>query len=94
MRAAPGSAPPALPGGTRGSRRLRRARASFVDESLFGSPGGARPPPPAFPPPWAVAPAGCGPRPGSKSRRRQDCLPCISRAHPGEGAGTGAGGLL
>ncbi|XP_051489590.1 RBPJ-interacting and tubulin-associated protein 1 isoform X1 [Apus apus] len=68
MRAAPGSAPPALPGGTRGSRRLRRARASFVDESLFGSPGGARPPPPAFPPPWAVAPAGCGPRPGSKSR--------------------------
>ncbi|XP_008066159.1 RBPJ-interacting and tubulin-associated protein 1 [Carlito syrichta] len=28
------------------------ARASFVDETLFGSPAGARPAPPAFDPPW------------------------------------------
>ncbi|XP_055557607.1 RBPJ-interacting and tubulin-associated protein 1 [Falco cherrug] len=48
-------------------RGLRRARASFVDESLFGSPAGARPPPPGFAPPWA---ARGGPRPRSRCRPR------------------------
>ncbi|XP_072735955.1 RBPJ-interacting and tubulin-associated protein 1 [Ciconia boyciana] len=53
-------------------RGVRRARASFVDESLFGSPAGARPAPPGFAPPWAAAPApgGGGPRPRSKCRLR------------------------
>ncbi|NXI46222.1 RITA1 protein, partial [Galbula dea] len=54
-------------------RVVRRARASFVDESLFGSPAGARPPPPAFAPPWTAAPAagpGGGSRPSSKCRLR------------------------
>ncbi|NXX51113.1 RITA1 protein, partial [Tricholaema leucomelas] len=64
---------PALPRVGRG-RAPRRARASFVDESLFGSPAGARPQPPAFPPPWAAAAGpgdgGGGPRPGSKCRLR------------------------
>ncbi|KAM6403767.1 RBPJ-interacting and tubulin-associated protein 1 [Rhynochetos jubatus] len=48
-------------------RGVRRARASFVDESLFGSPAGARPAPPGFAPPWAAAPGG-GPRPRNKCR--------------------------
>uniref|UniRef100_A0A8D0EHK1 RBPJ-interacting and tubulin-associated protein 1 n=1 Tax=Strix occidentalis caurina TaxID=311401 RepID=A0A8D0EHK1_STROC len=43
------------------ARGVRRARPSFVDESLFGSPAGARPAPPGFAPPWAAAAA----RPGS-----------------------------
>ncbi|NXH10232.1 RITA1 protein, partial [Bucco capensis] len=54
-------------------RVVRRARASFVDESLFGSPVGTRPPPPAFAPPWAAAPAPGptgSPRPRSKCRLR------------------------
>ncbi|XP_050762836.1 RBPJ-interacting and tubulin-associated protein 1 [Gymnogyps californianus] len=58
-------------------RGVRRARASFVDESLFGSPAGARPAPPGFAPPWAAAAAadpggggGPGPRPRSKCRLR------------------------
>ncbi|XP_068017888.1 RBPJ-interacting and tubulin-associated protein 1 [Melanerpes formicivorus] len=70
------AAAPALPraGRARG-RGARRARASFVDESLFGSPAGARPEPPGFAPPWAAAaaPAGPGrgePRPRSKCRLR------------------------
>ncbi|NXD82529.1 RITA1 protein, partial [Halcyon senegalensis] len=43
----------------------------FVDESLFGSPAGARPAPPGFAPPWAAAAApGGGPRPRSKYRLR------------------------
>ncbi|NXF88322.1 RITA1 protein, partial [Eubucco bourcierii] len=60
----------------RSGRGGRRARASFVDESLFGSPAGARPQPPAFPPPWATAAGpgdgggGGGPRPRSKCRLR------------------------
>ncbi|NXJ69203.1 RITA1 protein, partial [Rostratula benghalensis] len=59
------------PRGNRG-RGPRRARASFVDESLFGSPAGARPPPPGFAPPWAAGPVpgDSGPRPRSKSRSR------------------------
>ncbi|XP_059683886.1 RBPJ-interacting and tubulin-associated protein 1 [Gavia stellata] len=73
-----GSAPaPQLPRGGRARGRgrgfgFRRARASFVDESLFGSPAGARPAPPGFAPPWAAAAAaaGGGPRPGSKCRLR------------------------
>ncbi|XP_039417282.1 RBPJ-interacting and tubulin-associated protein 1 [Corvus cornix cornix] len=58
----------------RGPRGRRRVRPSFVDESLFGRPAGARPPPPAFPPPWAApaAPAAGASRPGS---------PCRSRSH-------------
>ncbi|NXL02099.1 RITA1 protein, partial [Mesembrinibis cayennensis] len=65
---------PRLPRGGR-ARGVRRARASFVDESLFGSPAGARPAPPAFAPPWAAAappppPGGGGPRPRSKCRLR------------------------
>ncbi|XP_006874084.1 PREDICTED: RBPJ-interacting and tubulin-associated protein [Chrysochloris asiatica] len=36
----------------RGSHRLK-ARASYVDETLFGSPAGTRPTPPDFDPPWA-----------------------------------------
>ncbi|KAM6318258.1 RBPJ-interacting and tubulin-associated protein 1, partial [Podargus strigoides] len=67
-----GSAP--APQRPRGSRGPRRARASFVDESLFGSPAGARPAPPAFAPPWAAAAVnrggGGGPRPSSKWRLR------------------------
>ncbi|XP_004379113.1 RBPJ-interacting and tubulin-associated protein 1 [Trichechus manatus latirostris] len=35
----------------RGGYRLK-ARASYVDETLFGSPAGTRPPPPDFDPPW------------------------------------------
>ncbi|KAM7089880.1 RBPJ-interacting and tubulin-associated protein 1 isoform 1-T6 [Ciconia maguari] len=80
MRAA-GPAPgggcaPELPRAGRGrgrGRGVRRARASFVDESLFGSPAGARSAPPGFAPPWAAAPApggGGGPRPRSKCRLR------------------------
>ncbi|XP_054248548.1 RBPJ-interacting and tubulin-associated protein 1 [Indicator indicator] len=67
-----GSAPaPALPRAGRG-RGIRRARASFVDESLFGSPAGARPEPPGFSPPWAAAagPGRVGFRPRSKCRLR------------------------
>ncbi|XP_028913386.1 RBPJ-interacting and tubulin-associated protein 1, partial [Ornithorhynchus anatinus] len=30
-----------------------RSRPSYVDETLFGGPRGARPPPPEFDPPWA-----------------------------------------
>ncbi|CAM9567694.1 unnamed protein product [Bubo scandiacus] len=54
------------------ARGVRRARPSFVDESLFGSPAGARPAPPGFAPPWAaaVAPDGGGSRPRSKCRLR------------------------
>ncbi|KAM6112020.1 RBPJ-interacting and tubulin-associated protein 1 [Pterocles gutturalis] len=73
MRAAPGGgcAPPV----SRRGRGCRRARASFVDESLFGSPAGARPAPPGFAPPWAAAPAaapgtGGGSHPSSKCRLR------------------------
>ncbi|XP_075290549.1 RBPJ-interacting and tubulin-associated protein 1 [Opisthocomus hoazin] len=57
----------AAPRGARG-RGPRRARPSFVDESLFGSPAGARPPPPAFPTPWAAAPGGGG---GSRPRTQR-----------------------
>ncbi|XP_032931870.1 RBPJ-interacting and tubulin-associated protein 1 [Catharus ustulatus] len=53
----------------RGPRGRRRVRPSFVDESLFGHPAGARPPPPAFPPPWAAPSAG-GSRPGGPCRPR------------------------
>lgn len=68
-----GSAPAArLPRGGR-VRGPRRARASFVDESLFGSPAGARPAPPDFAPPWAAAaavvPGSSGPRPRSSKYR-------------------------
>ncbi|NWQ85657.1 RITA1 protein, partial [Burhinus bistriatus] len=51
-------------------REPRRARASFVDESLFGNPAGARPAPPGFAPPWAVVavPGSGSPRPRSKRR--------------------------
>ncbi|XP_077016022.1 RBPJ-interacting and tubulin-associated protein 1 [Tamandua tetradactyla] len=35
----------------RGSHRVK-ARASYVDETLFGSPAGTRPAPPEFDPPW------------------------------------------
>ncbi|NXL43699.1 RITA1 protein, partial [Podilymbus podiceps] len=55
------------------ARGFRRARASFVDESLFGSPAGTRPAPPGFAPPWAAAaavPGGGSPRPRSKCRPR------------------------
>ncbi|XP_074015957.1 LOW QUALITY PROTEIN: RBPJ-interacting and tubulin-associated protein 1 [Numenius arquata] len=79
MRAAgpgPGSgsapAPAARPPRRNRGRGPRRARASFVDESLFGSPAGARPPPPGFAPPWAAGPVpvpgDSAPRPRSKSR--------------------------
>ncbi|NXW46448.1 RITA1 protein, partial [Nyctiprogne leucopyga] len=63
---------PAMP---RGGRGFRRARPSFVDESLFGSSAGTRPLPPAFAPPWtaaAPAPGGGGSRPGS-SRPGSTC---------------------
>ncbi|XP_071301594.1 LOW QUALITY PROTEIN: RBPJ-interacting and tubulin-associated protein 1 [Agelaius tricolor] len=65
-----GSAAAARP--PRGPRGRRRVRPSFVDESLFGRPAGARPPPPAFPPPWAApaAPSARGSRPGSQCRSR------------------------
>ncbi|XP_055963224.1 RBPJ-interacting and tubulin-associated protein 1 [Sorex fumeus] len=33
-------------------RARSKARASYVDETLFGSPGGSRPTPPDFDPPW------------------------------------------
>ncbi|KAM6246860.1 LOW QUALITY PROTEIN: RBPJ-interacting and tubulin-associated protein 1 [Porphyrio hochstetteri] len=74
MRAAgpaPGGGPGSAPAARRG-RGSRRARPSFVDESLFGSPAGARPAPPGFAPPWAVAapPGSGGPRPRSKCRLR------------------------
>ncbi|XP_059719470.1 RBPJ-interacting and tubulin-associated protein 1 [Haemorhous mexicanus] len=79
MRAA-GPAPAAGSAGgaarpPRGPRGRRRVRPSFVDESLFGRPAGARPPPPAFPPPWAApaapaAPSARGSRPGSQCRSR------------------------
>ncbi|XP_027570185.2 RBPJ-interacting and tubulin-associated protein 1 [Pipra filicauda] len=75
--AAPGPAPgggsaPAAARPPRVPRGRRRARASFVDESLFGRPAGARPPPPAFAPPWAAppAPAAGGSRPRSQCRSR------------------------
>lgn len=35
----------------RGGCRVK-AKASYVDETLFGSPVGTRPPPPDFDPPW------------------------------------------
>ncbi|NXG34983.1 RITA1 protein, partial [Dromaius novaehollandiae] len=35
------------------SRRRGKARPSYVDETLFGSPARARPAPPDFAPPWA-----------------------------------------
>ncbi|XP_041276189.1 RBPJ-interacting and tubulin-associated protein 1 [Onychostruthus taczanowskii] len=62
---------PSLPP-PRGPRGRHRVRASFVDESLFGRPAGARPAPPAFPPPWAApaAPSAGGSRPGSQCRSR------------------------
>ncbi|XP_074776830.1 RBPJ-interacting and tubulin-associated protein 1 [Athene noctua] len=81
MRAA-GPSPGAVPGRAavaqqprRGrARGVRRARPSFVDESLFGSPAGVRPAPPGFAPPWAAAAAapggGGGSRPRSKCRLR------------------------
>ncbi|KAM6378049.1 LOW QUALITY PROTEIN: RBPJ-interacting and tubulin-associated protein 1 [Pluvialis apricaria] len=75
-----GSAPAArLPRGGPG-RGPRRARASFVDESLFGSPAGARPAPPAFAPPWAAAatavvPGSSGPRPRSGKYRLRSHTP-------------------
>ncbi|NXU53747.1 RITA1 protein, partial [Turnix velox] len=46
----------------RGGRCPRRARPSFVDESLFGHPAGARPAAPGFAPPWTVT---AGPGSGS-----------------------------
>ncbi|NXL67203.1 RITA1 protein, partial [Chordeiles acutipennis] len=78
---------PAMP---RGGRGFRRARPSFVDESLFGSSAGTRPAPPAFAPPWA-APAppggGGGSRPGSKCRWRSHtpsfCDESLFGASPG-----------
>ncbi|KAM4649429.1 RBPJ-interacting and tubulin-associated protein 1 [Amazona ochrocephala] len=50
-------------------RGRRRPRASFVDESLFGSPASARSPPPAFAPPWAGLPRPAS-RPSSQRRLR------------------------
>ncbi|NWV01246.1 RITA1 protein, partial [Upupa epops] len=51
---------------------VRRARASFVEESLFGSPARTQPVPPGFDPPWVAAAAapGSGPRPEGKCRLR------------------------
>ncbi|XP_019362247.1 PREDICTED: RBPJ-interacting and tubulin-associated protein 1 [Gavialis gangeticus] len=50
-----------------------RARASYVDETLFGRPVGARPAPPAFEPPWAAPPRAL-PRAGRlKSRSPSYC---------------------
>ncbi|XP_058512609.1 RBPJ-interacting and tubulin-associated protein 1 [Ochotona princeps] len=50
--------PPEEPASGNGMRRCRvrvRARASYVDESLFGSPAGTKLPPPDFDPPWVEA---------------------------------------
>ncbi|XP_061866312.1 RBPJ-interacting and tubulin-associated protein 1 [Colius striatus] len=67
----PAAAAPTASRGARGrARGGRRARPSFVDESLFGSPAGARPAPAAFPPPWAPAAAPLDPRPRSGCRPR------------------------
>lgn len=41
---------------SRGSHRVK-ARASYVDESLFGSPAATRPTPPDFDPPWVEKPS-------------------------------------
>ncbi|KAM8797580.1 RBPJ-interacting and tubulin-associated protein 1 [Eudromia elegans] len=54
------------------SRGRRRARPSFVDESLFGSPAAARPPPPPFAPPWPVE-AGPDGTPVRGPRARSSC---------------------
>ncbi|KAM6297912.1 RBPJ-interacting and tubulin-associated protein 1 [Aegotheles albertisi] len=88
----------AAPGGTRGRCRFpRRARASFVDESLFGSPAGSRPPPPAFAPPWAAPARGPGPRSHSRWRSRapsfcEESLFGTRQDGPPSGAGSGAPG--
>ncbi|XP_074966379.1 RBPJ-interacting and tubulin-associated protein 1 [Phalacrocorax aristotelis] len=74
MRAAgpgPGVGRGSVPAPRRG-RGLRRAWASFVDESLFGSPAGARPAPPSFAPPWATAAASPGSG-GGDPRLRSKC---------------------
>ncbi|XP_012975164.1 RBPJ-interacting and tubulin-associated protein 1 [Mesocricetus auratus] len=59
-----------------------KARASYVDESLFGSPTGTRPSPPDFDPPWVQnchRSRGVGPGPPKVSLVKRDCEPTPSR---------------
>nr|XP_048278377.1 RBPJ-interacting and tubulin-associated protein 1 [Myodes glareolus] len=64
-----------------GSYRVK-ARASYVDETLFGSPTGTRPTPPAFDPPWVQncdRSRGVGPGPPKVSLVKRDCESTPSR---------------
>lgn len=59
-----------------------KARASYVDETLFGSPTGTRPTPPAFDPPWVQncdRSRGVGPGPPKVSLVKRDCESTPSR---------------
>lgn len=59
-----------------------KARASYVDETLFGSPTGTRPTPPAFDPPWVQncdRSTGVGPRPPKVSLVKRECESAPSR---------------
>ncbi|XP_074061927.1 RBPJ-interacting and tubulin-associated protein 1 [Macrotis lagotis] len=69
---------PQRPG--RGRYRLK-ASASYVDETLFGSPAGARPDPPCFDPPWATK-AGPPTPHAEAAERNQDPDPSKSCAPP------------
>ncbi|XP_004709605.1 RBPJ-interacting and tubulin-associated protein 1 [Echinops telfairi] len=61
----------------RGGQRLK-ARASFVDETLFGSPAGTRPSPPDFDPPWVGKANGAGRLSGRVSRASDANKSCES----------------
>ncbi|EGW13864.1 RBPJ-interacting and tubulin-associated protein 1 [Cricetulus griseus] len=59
-----------------------KARASYVDETLFGSPTGTRPTPPDFDPPWVRncnRSRGVGPGPPKVSPVKRDCESTPSR---------------
>ncbi|CAH6778843.1 Rita1 [Phodopus roborovskii] len=59
-----------------------KARASYVDETLFGSPSGTRPTPPDFDPPWVQnsnGTRGVGPEPPKVSLVKRDCESTPSR---------------
>lgn len=61
--------------------RLVKARASYVDETLFGSPSGPRPPPPDFDPPWVERnrTKGAGPGASRASGANGSCETTSSR---------------
>lgn len=59
-----------------------KARASYVDETLFGSPAGTRPAQPDFDPPWVQncnRSRGVGPGPPKGSLAKRDCESPSSR---------------